>query len=143
MEQVFHLSNGILIDEPDVESIRAIRQLTLVYSKIEIPCTPKRVQVAMSDYINCDKEVDLNDSKLDSSDFSELSRMGSLLFGPIFTKVDRDIYNNEIVPKHGPGATADKLTSNGKYSTRYWTSRLEEVFHFGDFLSPSPRFSTE
>jgi hypothetical protein len=142
-EQVFHLDNGILKDEPDIESIHAIRQLSLLFSKIEIPCTPERERRAMSDYVLCDKEVKVSDSKLDSSDFSELSRMGRLLFGPIFSSVDRDIYTESIVPKHGPGATADKLTSNGKYRSTYWTRRLENVFHFGDFLSPSPRFCDE
>jgi hypothetical protein len=143
MEQVFHLNNGILVDDPDIESILAIRQLTLLFSKIEVPCTPTREKAAMSEYVNCDKEVGLNDSNLDSSDFSELSRMGSFLFGSVFSALDRDIYSESIVPKHGPGATADKLTSNGKFSTRYWTTRLEGVFHFGDFLSPNPRYSSE
>jgi len=143
MEQVFHLDNGILINEPCIESIQAIRQLSLVFSKIEIPCTPERERKAMRSYVDCDKEVNYNDSLLDNSDCSELSRMGRLLFGPIFSKVDRDIYSESIVPKHGPGATADRLTSNGKYRSRYWTQRLESVFHVGDFLSPSPRFCTE
>jgi len=143
MEHVFHLDNGILIDDPCIESIYAIRQLTLLYSKIELPCTPSRERKAMQSYIDCDKEVEYNDSILDSSDYDELSRMGALLFGPVFSAVDRDIYDERIVPKHGPGATADKLSSNGKYSTTYWTQRLESVFHFGDFLSPTPRYSCE
>ena len=143
MEQVFHLDNGILIDDPCIESIQAIRQLTLLFSKIEVPCTPERERAAMREYVDCDKEVEFNDRILDSSDFSELSRLGSLLFGPIFSALDRDIYSESIVPKHGPGATADKLSSNGKYDSVYWTTRLEEIFHFGDFLSPNARYSTE
>jgi len=143
MDQVFHLDNGILKDNPCIESIYAIRQLTLIFSKIEIPCTPERERRAMREYVLCDKEVNENDSLLDDSDFSELSRLGSLLFGPLLTRVDSDIYNERIVPRHGPGATADRLTSNGKYYTVYWTERLEKVFHVGDFLSPSPRFQTE
>ena len=139
MEQVFHLDNGILIDDPSIESIQAIRQLTLLFSKVEIPCTPKRVKDAMAGYVDCDKEVGYGDSLLSSSDVSELSRMGSLLFGPVFAHVDSDIYNGRIVPKHGPGSTSEHLSSNGKYSNRYWTTRLESVFHFGDFLFPVPR----
>jgi len=143
MEQVFHLDNGILIDEPDIEAIQAIRQLTLIFGKINLSCTPARERKAMSDYIDCDKEVDYQTTMLDESDYSDLARMGRLLFGPILSNVDRDIYAESIVPKHGPGATADKLTSNGKYRSTYWTSRLEKVFHYGDFLSPSPRFMNE
>jgi len=142
-ERVFDLDNGILKESPCIESIYAIRQLTLLFSKIEIPCTPSRERKAMREYILCDKEVDSNDSLLDSSDVLELSRMGRLLFGPVFSCVDRDIYAERIVPKHGPGATADRLTSNGKYESTYWTRRLEDVFHCGDFLSPSPRFHSE
>jgi len=143
MSRVFHLDNGILKDDPCIESIYAIRQLTLIFSKIEIPCTPERERRAMHEYVLCDREVNENDSILDSSDFDELSRLASLLFGPLLTRVDSDIYNERIVPRHGPGATADRLTSNGKYYTEYWTERLESVFHVGDFLSPSPRFQTE
>jgi hypothetical protein len=133
-EQVFDSGTGILLDKPDIESIFAIRQLTRVFSKMLLPCTPAREMKAMSDYVQCDKEVEYADSILPDSDVSEFGRMGRLLFSDIFLGVDRDIYNEEIVPKHGPGATAEKLTSNGKYLTRYWTSRLEEVFHVGDFL---------
>jgi len=143
MELVFDPGTGILLEEPDIEAIYAIRQLTLLFSKMLLPCTPERERKAMSDYVQCDKEVNENDSNLLDSDFDEFSRMGQLLFGPLFSSVDRDIYIGKIVPKHGPGATADKLTSNGKYSTRYWTNRLEAVFHVGDFLFPNHRYVSE
>jgi hypothetical protein len=93
----------------------------------------------MSEYIQCDKEIDFVSSNIPDSDYSEFGRLGQLLFGDIFTGLDRDIYSGAIVPKHGPGATAERLTSNGKYLTRYWTDRLEGVFHVGDFLYPSYR----
>jgi hypothetical protein len=139
MESVFDSGTGILLDDPDIESIYAIRQLTLIFSKMLLPCTPERERTAMSEYIQCDKEVDWHDSILPDSDLSEFGRMGRLLFGALFSRVDSDIYNGRIVPKHGPGAVAERLTSNGKYRSRYWTSRLEEVFHVGDFLYPSVR----
>jgi hypothetical protein len=142
-EQVFDPCTGILKDDPSIDSIYAIRQLTLMFSKMELPCTPARERKAMDEYVLCDKEVSVADSILADSDVDEFARMGQLLFGDVFSSLDRDIYEERIIPKHGPGATADKLTSNGKYRSVYWTQRLEKVFHFGDFLSPSPRFSTE
>jgi len=69
--------------------------------------------------------------------------MAQLLFGDLFSQLDRKIWEGDIVPKHGPGNVADKLTSNGKYRTRYWTDRLESVFHVGDFLYPNARFVSE
>jgi hypothetical protein len=136
-ELVFDSGTGILLEEPDIEAIFAIRQLTLIFSKMLFPCTPNRERRAMSDYVQCDKEVEYADSILPDSDVSEFGRMGRLLFSDLFINLDRDIWNNDIVPRHGPGATAEKLTSNGKYLTRYWTHRLEEVFHVGHFLFPS------
>jgi len=142
-ELVFDSGTGILLDNPNVEAIYAIRQLTLTFSKMLLPCTPARERKAMSEYIQCDKEVNYADSILPDSDVSEFGRMGRLLFGRLFSAVDRDIYTGSIVPKHGPGATAEKLTSNGKYLNGYWTDRLEEVFHVGDFLFPNARYFNE
>ncbi len=142
-EQVFDPGTGILLEDPDIEAIFSIRQLTLLFGKMLLPCTPVRERKAMSEYIQCDKEVIYNDSILPDSDVDEFGRMGQLLFRSLFSSVDRDIYDGRIVPKHGPGATAERLTSNGKYLTRYWTDRLEKVFHVGDFLFPSPRYVDE
>ncbi|DAD51803.1 TPA_asm: RNA-directed RNA polymerase [ssRNA phage Gerhypos.1_31] len=139
-ELVFDRGTGVLLDKPDVEPIYAIRQLTLICSKMWLPCTPERERKAMSDYVQCDKEVNYADSILPDSDLSEFGRVGRLLFSDLFSTLDRKIWNEDIVPKHGPGAVAEKLTSNGKFRSRSWTTRLEEVFHVGDFLYPSYSF---
>jgi hypothetical protein len=64
--------------------------------------------------------------------------MSAVLFGEVFSKVDRDIYWGRILPKHGPGATADRLSSNEKWDQRTWTSRLQRVFPVEEFLANSP-----
>jgi hypothetical protein len=142
-ENIFDSNNGILMDKPDIDCIYAIRQLTLMFSKMLLPCTPARERKAMSDYVHCDKEVNYANSVLSDSDFSEFDRMGNLLFRGLFSDLDSKIYNGEITPKHGPGATAERLSSNGKYLNSYWTDRLEEVFHVGDFLYPNARYFSE
>ena len=142
-EQVFDPVSGVLLDQPSIECIYAVRQLSLIYSKILLPCTPERERKAMEDYVQCDKEVGDIESCMPDSDVSEFGRMAQLLFGDLFTQLDRKIWENEIVPKHGPGNVAEKLTSNGKYLTRYWTDRLENIFHVGDFLYPNARFVSE
>jgi hypothetical protein len=142
-EQVFDPVSGVLLNNPSVEAIYAIRQLSLIYSKILLPCTPNRERKAMMDYVQCDKEVGDIESCMPHSDVLEFGRMAQLLFGDLFAQLDRKIWENEIVPKHGPGNVAEKLTSNGKYSTTYWTDRLESVFHVGDFLFPNARFVAE
>ena len=139
-EQVFDASTGVLLDDPSIEAIFAIRQLTLIFSKILLPCTPERERKAFDEYVQCDKEVENVESTLPNSDVDEFGRMAQLLFRDLFSYLDREIWEGNIIPKHGPGAVAERLTSNGKYRSRYWTDRLESVFHVGDFLYPNPRY---
>ncbi len=44
-----------------------------------------------------------------------------------------------LVPKHGPGATADRLRGNAKYSVGEWPVSLEREFPYGDYALPSWR----
>lgn len=140
---VFDRDSGVLVNDPDIEAIIAVRQLTLFYSKILLPCHPSRERDAMKGYIDCDREVKVNDSMLTSSDYDEFKRISSLLFGSLFSKLDKLVYDEDLVPKHGPGATADKLLGNQKYMQRTWTRRLQEVFSFENFLLPNARFAHE
>jgi hypothetical protein len=142
-EQVFDPGTGVLLDAPSIEAIYAVRQLTLIFSKILLPCTPERERKAMSDYVQCDEEVNYVESILPDSDVDEFGRMAQLCFSSLFSDLDNAVYSGEIVPKHGPGAVAEGLSSNGKYLSQYWTDRLEKVFHVGDFLYPNARYVRE
>jgi len=140
---VFDRTSGVLLVDPDIDAILAVRQLTLIFSKILLPCSDAREKEAMSDYIQCEKEVKVASSNLDSLDYREFERMSQLLFRDLFIGVDREINNLELIPKHGPGATADKLRGNGKFENRTWTDRLEEFFPSGDYLFPNARYFNE
>jgi len=143
LDRVFSRANGVLLDEPDIDAILAVRQLTLLYSKILLPCSDARVKDAMSQYVQCDQEVRENDAMLEPSDIEDFRRVSSLLFRDMFLDLDRKIHNLELVPKHGPGATADKYRGNGKYRSRTWTDRLERFFPSGDYLFPNARYLHE
>ncbi|DAD49960.1 TPA_asm: RNA-directed RNA polymerase [ssRNA phage Esthiorhiza.2_10] len=134
---VFNPSTGVLLDEPNIDAILAIRQLTLMFSKVLLPCSDARLAESMKGYIECDNEVRRFDSQLSSADLAEFHRVSSLLFSSVLAKVDSDVYHGRIVPKHGPGATADRLRANAKFRQRTWTQRLERIFPFGEFIFPS------
>ena len=143
LDRVFDRDSGVLLDHPDIEAILAIRQLTLLYSKVLLPCTSARERDAMSSYIECDREVKYNDTLMEESDYSDFRRIASLLFGPTFASMDKLIHDEDVIPKHGPGATADKLMGNQKFRLSTWTDRLQEVFSSENFLLPNPKFSDE
>jgi len=46
LEQVFNMKDGWLLDTPSIEAIRAIRQITLMFGKIDLPIKPERERKA-------------------------------------------------------------------------------------------------
>jgi len=140
LDRVFDRYSGVLLDDPCWDSMLAVRQLSLMFSKIALDCSPERKRAALRGYVQCEKDVRLNDAKLAPIDFEDFRRVSSLLFGNMFSKIDREVYNLELVPKHGPGSTADRLSGNAKYDQREWTARLEAIFPAGEFLLPNWRY---
>lgn len=142
LSRVFSV-DGRLLDNPCIDSIQSIRQLTLMFGKIEIECSPQRVRDAFAKFMECEKDVRNSDRFTTRDELMRLRRMGSLLFGDIFSKVDLLVYHGAIIPRHGPGATADRLNANQKYNQREWTRRLEELFPAAEYLFPSHRYWRE
>jgi len=68
---VFDDSSGVLLDDPDVEAIFIVRQLTLMFSKIAIDCTERRTRQAISRWIQCEQELRETDKALESGDLSD------------------------------------------------------------------------
>jgi len=143
LRQVFDASSGRLLDNPSVEAIWAVRQFTLMWSKIEADCTPRRVTAALRKYVECEQEVRQSDKSLLETKpdrLEQFARVGRLLWADFFACVDSRIYHESVIPKHGPGATADKLRGNAKYNQRTWTRRLDEAFPHWEQIIPSESF---
>ena len=130
-EQIFDSKTGVLFDKPDIECIRAIRQVSYLLKRLDLPCTDERVEAAYARYIECDKEVE--DSLYSQvSQFSPLRVdfriMASRLFGDMFNRISGSIDHGDMLPNHSSGSTADRMTVNGRYLMPYWTERLETLF---------------
>jgi hypothetical protein len=71
-------------------------------------------------------------SALDSTSFL---RVSDLLFRDLFNDVEALLFNDEVVFKHGPGATADGSFGSAKYQNlrKTWTARLEKTFPMSEF----------
>ena len=134
---VFDRDTGVLLDNPNIDAILAIRQLTLSFAKISIPCTQYRERKAMREFVECEQDVRRADAERSPIDLEDFARVSAVLFRRMFTEVDRMVYDGNIVPKHGPGATSDRLMGNQKYYQKSWPRRLEEVFPMGEFLLPN------
>jgi hypothetical protein len=137
--QVFDPVTGLLADVPSHDAIYAIRQITLLFAKINLPCTHARVEGALDKYIGCEQEIRVSDARLSSPDKEDFVRVRHLVMGDLLNTVEKKIYDEGVIPKHGPGATADRLSGNRKYDQVEWTQRLEEWFPHGDYIFPSWR----
>ena len=142
-ERVFDRATGLLLDQADNDAIFAIRQLSLLFAKLLLPCSDARVEKAFDAYVECEKEVRAFDSQLSSAMEDEFRKASLVLWGTVLQAVDEDIHYQRIIPRHGPGATADRLTGNGKYEQVEWTERLEHVFPLGWHAVVSPRYDRD
>jgi hypothetical protein len=63
--------------------------------------------------------------------------MVALVFGDVLSDVDYQIHEAELIPKHGPGATADYLKGNQKWTFPTWPLRLERLFPHREYAQHS------
>ncbi len=141
LSKVFDSQTGVLLDDPHKESIRAIRQIALMFGKIELPCADHRVKAAYDKYIECELEVEKATAFLESNphmlaDFSSASTrlFGDDLFLPLEARLRTGTF---IVPRHSSGSTADRLRGNAKYTNRLWYTRFEEFFSLDSYGIPN------
>lgn len=102
--------------------VDCVRQICLAFKKVEVDCTPNRVYKSLQEYIATEHSLETF-SLLDEDKeyFISLSRV---LWGNLY----RSFTLSELVPHHGPGATADRRLGNQKFVLQRWHDRLEPYF---------------
>ncbi len=129
-ELIFDRTTGKVLPEPSVEAIRSIRQISLFGKKAELDCSTAVIAEAFNGFVKCDKEVAEWESSVTIDALMEFHQMSSLLFSEVFLKVNREVAAWKINPRHGPGATADRLVGNRKFEMPEYTERLDAVFPY-------------
>jgi hypothetical protein len=140
---VFDRKSARLLDSPSIDAIRAIRQLTLMFAKLAIPCSEERTRNAIRQWIQCEQDIRQNDTSFAGDNLARFRRVGRLLWASFFANVDSYIYANGVLPKHGPGATAERRSGNAKYNPQLWTRRLETVFPHWEYVIPNERYLSD
>lgn len=150
---VFDRSSGVLHNSPDINAIQAVRQLALLFGKLEVDASDRRKRAAMERFVNVETEVKRCDASRTLSDREEFRRVSRLLWGDVLQRVDNALYREHaesggssdplwpyVIPKHGPGKTADRKSGNRKYDFTEWSHRLEAVFPYGEYALPNWRY---
>lgn len=133
---VFDRDTGVLLDNPDVRAIRCLRQFTLAFQKIEVECSQERIDAAFSSYVECEQDL----KSLDLGSLREFTRVANTVLGTVFQEVEKEVNDLALIPKHGPGATAERVKANAKYTVTQWTHRLDRYFPVADFVIPNHRY---
>lgn len=133
MQHVFDKSSGELLECPRIDSIYGIRQVAYAFKKIEAPCSSKRVADAYSAYIECDRQIPTEPESLDSARLARFRLVSRYVWPLVLEETARQIQEFRLEPKHGPGATAERLSPNGKWTFPRWHERLESFLPFTEY----------
>lgn len=127
--QLFNRESGRIYDDHSQQSeapviVESIRQICLAFKKTELPCTSARTNKALANYIAT--EYDNQQFSPPKEDVDEFRRISFILWSRMLGRLRLDM----LLPRHGPGATAERISGNQKYVWRRWHERLEPFVPF-------------
>lgn len=134
LELVFDRSTGKLLLEPNIEAIRAVRQVTLWLGKLFEVCDSDRLTASITAFEEVESTLGELDCQVELS--ASLSKVAVKHFGSSLSRIDQDVYAGRLFGNHGPGATADRVRGNAKFRIRRWTERLDVSFPAVDHVIP-------
>jgi hypothetical protein len=135
LNQVFDRRTGDVLPNPSVEAIRSVRQLTLIFKKVERETSESRKAAAERKYIETEESLEATEEALTTQQRRAFSVAFALLYSNVLNALSERIERLELEPSHGPGSTQDKLLGNRKFDSPLWTERLEMLFPFGYYCS--------
>jgi hypothetical protein len=133
-------SKGTMIDEPCLESIDSIMQLTALVGKMKMESSPSRQRAAVRAFIEADEACLDWDLTTPASLLNEMVVVSTQVILPALKMANKTIASDQFMPKHGPGTTADHLLGNKKYDLWYWPEHLEERFPWDKWAIPNHRW---
>lgn len=152
-------------DEPpnpeDSVIVDSVRQICRAFNKLSLECTSSRTYKAIQGFVQTERDLDefrcpdellsIFDSVshllwtfdwTDGGYNPQSSDFKSWFLGRQKSSRILDFNPYELIPRHGPGQTADRITGNQKYVWLSWYERLEPYFPFlGNGYSVSAAFS--
>lgn len=121
-KRVFEV-DGLLLQEPCIDSIYAIRQITRFFKKLKIECTEDKNLAATQAFLAVEGELKAMTGMFQQTD-KELDSVSQILWSQVFPEIDP----TEIICQHGPGATAERKTANSRFQISEWYDRSEQSF---------------
>lgn len=121
---IFDSGTGRILDDPSIAAIEGVRQVAYTFKKLRVACTPHRMRKAMRGYI--EDEQSFNEA-IPQADLDYFHKVSRCVWGAVLSVSALNEIEN-MVPRHGPGATEERASSNSKYKFLRWHDRLEPIF---------------
>lgn len=135
-------ADGVVQPCIDSSLVDCIRQVCLVFNKLKKECTQERQSNAIIAYKQCERDLSEFRPKAWFL-FHDFVKLSNLLFGRVFADIELLLESRSLVPKHGPGAVAERFSLNEKYSRQTWGRRLERSFPVLDYAVPNYGYSVD
>jgi hypothetical protein len=127
--RLFSRESGRIFDHVPDHSILvdAVRQVCLLFKKVEMRCTPERENAAISNFLEVERAN--HAFILDPAARDSFLGVAKCLWPSVLGDLSPDM----LVPRHGPGATAERVLGNQKFVWQRWHERLEVLTPFFGF----------
>jgi hypothetical protein len=136
--QVFDPISGKLLRDPNVEAIASIRQVSLMFKKVNLPCSSYRTRQAYVKFHECEQDLNGLMAALPPEIFETFGKVADVLWCNTLGSLNLNVQSRELLPRHGPGATAERISGNQKYNHKTWHQRLESSFPFDAYGMSKP-----
>lgn len=136
--RVFDPVSGVLLPDPCVDTIAWIRQFCLVYKKVQLPCSEKRVRAALTQYRVTDQALADHFCYVPTREIDLFRFVAGVLWCGVTSRLTLKLLSHSLVPRHGPGATAERISGNQKFLLKRWHTRLDALFPFDMYGLTSP-----
>lgn len=124
--------NGTIRQSPDWRAVAIIRQLTGFAAKQFVLPKEEYSRKALESFI----ETDEGATSLASP---ALKAVFATLFDPVMRAISDKIASGSLLPKHGNGASAERLKPNSRWNFATWDHSLEAIFPFGTYACLNDR----
>jgi hypothetical protein len=103
--------DGVLLDNPSVDAIRWLRQISRTFKKVFEVCEPSRVETAIEKFVQLDAELP-SKADIKSSLDPYAPRVAQILFGSLIGSAMTSPFKGS----HGPGAVSERLGTNSRWN---------------------------
>jgi hypothetical protein len=117
--------DGSLLEKPDVNAIKHLRQVCFMLYKLEIPYSRKQEESVITSFVQAERELELGSDAQTTACIAAASYIVRELF--------RDFDHREILPRHGPGAVATGEKLEGKWDFSRLFRGIHQVYPYYEY----------